>query len=93
MSACTYDAKLAALNERGWRLCKGNALLLALLAAVSASARELGMQDLVVITVKGSALASVAADIAPLPSPHTGYPEPQAENFSLVGNWCFHPLR
>ncbi len=54
-----------ALRTHGWRLESGGALITAP-ARVAESPTELGVQDVVVIAVKGPALASVAASIAPL---------------------------
>ena len=65
VSAVARGATLAALQAHGWRLQQG-ASLLQLPAAVSASPAELGVQDLVIIAVKGPALAAVAQAIAPL---------------------------
>ncbi len=59
-----------ALRTHGWRLQAGDALVSAP-ARVAEAPSELGVQDLVVIAVKGPALASVAASIAPLLGPAT----------------------
>lgn len=63
-------ATLAAVREHGLRLIEGGST-----HAVKVQAEEhpagLGVQDLVVISVKGPAMASVAAQIAPLLGPHT----------------------
>jgi 2-dehydropantoate 2-reductase len=61
---------LNALREHGWRLRQGDALLQAP-ASASSDARDLGEQDLVVIAVKGPALASAVRGIAPLLGPDT----------------------
>jgi 2-dehydropantoate 2-reductase len=63
-------ATLAALRDHGWRL---NGLSGSLQAPAHASDRsdELGTQDLVIIAVKGPALAAVAAALAPLLGPKT----------------------
>ena len=70
VSAVARGATLAALREHGWRLRSGDKLTH---TAARASDRpaELGVQDLVVIAVKGPALTSVARGIAPLLGPHT----------------------
>jgi len=63
-------ATLAAVREHGLRLIEGGST-----HAVNVRAEEnpagLGVQDLVVIAVKGPAMASVAARIAPLLGPQT----------------------
>jgi len=63
-------ATLAAVREHGLRLIEGGST-----HAVEVQADEhpaaLGVQDLVVIAVKGPAMASVAAQIAPLLGPQT----------------------
>ena len=70
VSALARGATLAALREHGWRLRSADALVQ---AACRASDRptELGVQDLIVIAVKGPALGDVARGLAPLLGPHT----------------------
>ncbi len=58
-------ATAQALRKHGWRLESGGALITTPVRVAEAPV-ELGVQDLVVIAVKGPALASVAASIAPL---------------------------
>jgi 2-dehydropantoate 2-reductase len=70
VSALARGATLAALREHGWRLCSGETLMQAP-ARASDAAAALGVQDVVVIAVKGPALAAVAANIAPLLGPDT----------------------
>jgi 2-dehydropantoate 2-reductase len=70
VSALARGATLAALREKGWRLQQGDAIVQAS-ARASDRAAELGAQDLVVIAVKGPALAAVAQALAPLLAPHT----------------------
>ena len=70
VSAIARGATLAALREHGWRLKQGDALLQAPAHALE-HAREVGVQDLVVIAVKGPALTAVAQTIAPLLGPDT----------------------
>jgi 2-dehydropantoate 2-reductase len=70
VSAVARGATLAALQAHGWRLRQGGALVMAPCQA-SASPAELGVQDLVVIGVKGPALTEVARQIAPLIGPST----------------------
>ncbi|UGQ47914.1 2-dehydropantoate 2-reductase [Massilia endophytica] len=66
VSALARGATLDALRIHGWRLREGDALLTAPLAQASDSAADLGVQDLVVIAVKGPALGAIAAAIGPL---------------------------
>ena len=70
VSALARGATLAALRDHGWRLRQGDALLQAPARAAERAA-ELGVQDLVIIAVKGPALSTVAAGIAPLVGPDT----------------------
>src|SRR5215470_11645899 len=64
---CTLarGATLAALREHGWRLRQGETLIQKQ-AHASDNASELGVQDLVIVAVKGPALAAVAQSLAPL---------------------------
>jgi 2-dehydropantoate 2-reductase len=68
--ALARGATLAALREHGWRLRSGDALTQVPTRA-SDNAAELGVQDVVVVAVKGPALPAVAASIAPLLGPQT----------------------
>jgi 2-dehydropantoate 2-reductase len=61
---------LAALREQGLRLIEGGVTHTVNVDASDTPA-ELGAQDLVVVAVKGPAMASVAAQIAPLLGPQT----------------------
>ncbi|MDT7838506.1 2-dehydropantoate 2-reductase [Aquabacterium sp. OR-4] len=70
VSALARGATLQALQSHGLRLRMGGEMLSAPVLA-SAHAADLGPQDLVLIAVKGPALAAVARDIAPLLAPHT----------------------
>jgi len=70
VSALARGATLAALRSHGWRT-NTTAGLLQAPARASEQAAELGVQDLVVIAVKGPALTQVARGIAPLLGPHT----------------------
>lgn len=65
VSALARGATLDALRRHGWRL-QMEAGLVQAPANASDSARELGVQDLVIIAVKGPALAQVAAQIGPM---------------------------
>jgi len=70
VSAVARGATLQALRTHGWRL-QGSAGLLQAPAHAVQDPAELGPQDLVIIAVKGPALAAVAAQIAPLLGPAT----------------------
>jgi len=61
---------LAAVREGGWRLQMGDDLH-TVLVQVSDDPAELGTQDLVVVSVKATAMKEVAAGIAPLLGPET----------------------
>ncbi|GGC01699.1 2-dehydropantoate 2-reductase [Pseudoduganella buxea] len=69
-SALARGATLAALREHGWRLHEAGQLVQAPVTA-SDDAADLGVQDLVVIAVKGPALGQVAPAIGPLLGPDT----------------------
>lgn len=73
VSALARGATLAALRERGWRVKQGETLTAAPVAAAHPleDAAKLGVQDLVVIAVKGPALTQVASSVAPLLGPQT----------------------
>ncbi|MBZ8141270.1 2-dehydropantoate 2-reductase [Rubrivivax gelatinosus] len=71
VGAIARGATLQALRRHGWRLQQGGELIQAPCAQAAAEAAELGVQDLVVIAVKGPALPAVARGIAPLLGPHT----------------------
>jgi 2-dehydropantoate 2-reductase len=70
VSALARGATLAALQAHGWRLEQADATLQIPVEA-AADPRLLGVQDLVVIAVKGPAMAGVARTIAPLLGPET----------------------
>jgi 2-dehydropantoate 2-reductase len=70
VSALARGPTLAALRQHGWRLTTAAGLVQAP-ARASEHAAELGVQDLVVIAVKGPALTQVARSIGPLLGPHT----------------------
>lgn len=70
VGALARGATLTALRQHGWRLRQGGELLNGAVAA-SDRADELGVQDLVVIAVKGPALTEVARGLAPLLAAHT----------------------
>ncbi|WP_300753405.1 2-dehydropantoate 2-reductase [Janthinobacterium sp.] len=70
LSVVARGATLAALQTHGWRLQEAGNLLQAPAHAVADPA-ELGVQDLVILAVKGPALAEVARQIQPLLGPDT----------------------
>ena len=70
VTAIARGATLAALRRHGWRLRTADGMIQAP-ARAEAQADTLGVQDLVVIAVKGPALPQVAQGIAPLLGPNT----------------------
>lgn len=70
VSAVARGATLQALRTQGWRLRQGGELIGGP-ATAAEDPRALGVQDLVVIAVKGPAMAAVADAIAPLLGPDT----------------------
>ncbi len=70
VSVVARGSTLLALKQHGLRLNQGG-VTTAQPVAASSSPQELGVQDLVIISVKGPALAAVARQIAPLISPTT----------------------
>ena len=70
VSALARGETLQALRRQGWRLNTAAGLVQAP-ARASDDAAELGVQDLVVIAVKGPALSAVAQAITPLIGPGT----------------------
>lgn len=70
VSALARGATLAVLQTHGWRLRTAAGEIQAP-ATASARAADLGVQDLVVIAVKGPALTEVARGLAPLLGTHT----------------------
>ncbi len=66
VSAIARGDTLAALKTHGWRLQTADGLIQAPVSAASASAADLGQQDLVIVAVKGPALAVVAQNMGPL---------------------------
>jgi 2-dehydropantoate 2-reductase len=71
VSALARGATLEALRRHGWRLETEDGPVGGPLHAAAADAAALGPQDLVVIAVKGPALAAVARGIGPLLGPDT----------------------
>lgn len=70
VSVLARGATLAALRTHGWRMNTAAGLVQAP-ARAAEHAAELGLQDLVVIAVKGPALSQVASSIGPLLGPET----------------------
>lgn len=70
VSAFARGDTLAAVRGQGLSLHSGGATL-AVPLRVSSDAAELGPQDLVILAVKGPAIAGVAAQVAQLCGPHT----------------------
>ncbi|VVE53175.1 2-dehydropantoate 2-reductase [Pandoraea terrigena] len=73
VSALARGATLAALREHGWRVKQGETLTGAPVSAAHPleDAGKLGVQDLVIIAVKGPALTQIATAIGPLLGPQT----------------------
>jgi 2-dehydropantoate 2-reductase len=69
-SALARGATLASLREHGWRVVSDDGGFTAPVRASDEPA-ELGVQDLVIITVKAQAMPAVAAVIGPLLGPDT----------------------
>jgi 2-dehydropantoate 2-reductase len=70
VSALARGETLAAVREHGLRLDSGGQTL-SLPLRVASDPAELGPQDLVILAVKGPAIAGVAAQVAQLCGPHT----------------------
>ena len=70
VAAVARGATAQALREHGWRVQSGG-VLTSVPARVAENPADLGLQDLVLIAVKGPAMAGVAASIAPLLGPST----------------------
>ena len=71
VSALARGATLSALRDHGWRLSENGAMATAPAALASDDPRELGVQDLVILTVKAPALPVLAATLGPLIGPDT----------------------
>ncbi|GAA5232537.1 2-dehydropantoate 2-reductase [Verticiella sediminum] len=71
VSAVARGATLAALQRDGWRVRGGDGEERRAPVRASADPAELGVQDVVVIAVKGPALAEVSPRLAPLLGPDT----------------------
>ena len=70
VSALARGATLAALREHGWRLRSDGASVQAP-AHASDNAASLGVQDILIVTVKTTSLATLGPHLAPLIGPHT----------------------
>jgi 2-dehydropantoate 2-reductase len=70
VSAVARGETLSALREHGWRLQMGGQLIQSKVAVTDDPA-ELGLQDVIVIAVKGPALTEIANMIQPLTGPGT----------------------
>lgn len=66
VSAYARGKTLESLRIHGWRVLEQGSILQAPVAAASHSAEELGIQDVVIIAVKGQALADISRQIKPL---------------------------
>lgn len=71
VSALARGDNLTALQTSGWHMEREDGGNVQAPANASDRAEDLGPQDLVVIAVKGPALAAVAASVRPLIGPHT----------------------
>lgn len=71
VSALARGATLSALRDHGWRLQQGSELLTAPAALAADDPRELGPQDLVILSLKAPALPPLAPSLVPLLGPGT----------------------
>ena len=71
VSAVARGATLAALQQHGWRLREPDGTEWQAPVLASEQAEALGPQDLVIVAVKGPAMAEVARGIGPLLGPDT----------------------
>jgi 2-dehydropantoate 2-reductase len=71
VSALARGDTLGALQQHGWRLNSGGALLQTPVYRASSCAADLGVQDLLIIAVKSQSLPELAPQLAPMIAPHT----------------------
>jgi 2-dehydropantoate 2-reductase len=71
VSALARGATLAALQANGWRMHSGGRQLNGPVSLASDNAAALGVQDLVVVAVKGPSLGALAPTLLPLIGPDT----------------------
>ena len=71
VNALARGATLSALRDHGWRLNENGTLVSAPAGVAADDPRELGIQDLVILTVKAPALPALALTLAPLIGPDT----------------------
>ena len=71
VSALARGPTLAALNAHGWRLRCADGTVLTAPAVAAADPSALGVQDVIIIAVKGPALPALAPTLAPLIGPST----------------------
>jgi 2-dehydropantoate 2-reductase len=71
VNALARGPTLSALRDHGWRLSENGTLVSAAAGLVSDDPRALGVQDLIILTVKAPALPGLAATLAPLVGPQT----------------------
>jgi 2-dehydropantoate 2-reductase len=71
VSALARGATLAALQAQGWRMDSGGRRWQAPLAQAADDAAALGVQDLVIVAVKGPSLGPLAPSLAPLIGPRS----------------------
>jgi 2-dehydropantoate 2-reductase len=71
VNALARGTTLSALRDHGWRLSENDTLITAPIGLASDDPRELGVQDLLILTVKAPALPSLAVMLAPLIGPET----------------------
>jgi len=87
VSVLARGATLAAMQSRGAQLLVKDEVLTAKVTASDRPA-ELGTQDLIIVTVKGTALAGVAASVSELLGPETNV----LSAMNGVPWWFFHGL-
>jgi 2-dehydropantoate 2-reductase len=71
VNALARGATLSALRDHGWRLDQNGIVLSAPVGLASDDPRALGIQDVVIVTVKAPALPALAGTLAPLIGPDT----------------------